>query len=213
MARVVHDTAALLDAAVGLLVSGSVADITMAGLIRAAGVSSGSVYHRFPDRAALLGAVWNRAVEGYHAGAYALFDGDPRTAATQLARYTVAWCAANPGEAQVLLAGPTAFLPLEWPAALQQSREAEQARWDTHLRHLLRDLRTTTGRDMAELLLLVVDLPYAAVRRYLSTRSTIPADLPATVAGILDASLAPDRHRRNGARGSADRGGAGRGKA
>src|SRR6187399_2013046 len=168
MPRLVHDTSAILDAAVRLLAAGSADAITVASVIREAGVSSGSVYHRFPNRAALLAAVWNRAVEHFHTELYPLFADEPVAAAAALGRRTVAWCRANPADARVMLAGLGSFEPAAWPAESRSRREADQARWEQHVRRLVTDLKAVTGRATAEILLIVVDLPYAAVRRYLS---------------------------------------------
>jgi AcrR family transcriptional regulator len=149
----------------------------IASVIREAGVPSGSVYHRFPNRAALLAAVWNRAVQRFHDELYPLFADEPVTAAATLGRRTVSWCRANPADARVLLAGLASFEPAAWPAENQTWREADQARWEQHLRTLVTGLKTMTGLRTAEILLIVVDLPYAAVRRYLSTNREIPAAL------------------------------------
>ncbi|MBP2478650.1 AcrR family transcriptional regulator [Crossiella equi] len=189
MPRLVHDTSAILDAAVRLLAAGSVDAITVAGVIREAGVSSGSVYHRFPNRAALLAAVWNRAVLGFHDELYGLFAGEPVAAAAALGRRTVSWCRANPADARVLLAGLGAFEPAAWPEADRRAREADQARWDQHVRRLVTDLKAATGRGTAEVLLVVVDLPYAAVRRYLSVGRDIPASLAEVVERLVRTTL------------------------
>ncbi|BCJ50278.1 putative transcriptional regulator, TetR [Actinoplanes sp. NBRC 14428] len=190
MPRLVHDTSAILDAAVRLLVAGSADAITIAGVIREAGVSSGSVYHRFPTRAALLAAVWNRAVEGFHAELEEHFAGEPVAAAAALGRHTVAWCRAHPADARVLLAGLGAFEPTSWSPESRERREAGQARWDRHVRRLLAGLRAETGRETAELLLVVIDVPYAAVRRYLSAGRDIPANLGDIVERLIRAQLA-----------------------
>src|SRR3954447_17393908 len=115
MTRPVHDTSAILDAAARLLVAGSADAITIAGVIREAGGSSGSVYHRFPNRAALLAAVWNRTVQRFHAELSKLFDGEPVAAAADLGAGTVSWCRANPADARVLLAGLGSFEPAALP--------------------------------------------------------------------------------------------------
>jgi len=182
MPRLVHDTSAILDAAVRLLAAGSADAITIAGVIREAGVSSGSVYHRFPNRAALLAAVWNRAVQGFHDELYPLFAGEPVAAAAALGSRTVSWCRANPADARVLLAGLDSFDPASWPAESRRLRDADQGRWDQHIRRLVTDLKAATGCRTAEILLVVVDLPYAAVRRYLG----IDREIPATLEGIVE---------------------------
>ncbi len=197
-----YDASAILDVATQILGrTGSVADVTMAAVIREANVPSGSVYHRFADRGALLGALYIRAVGRFHAGAYPYFADDPRRAAGLLARYTVEWCAQNPGDAQVLLLGRKQFAPERWSAEQLNAYEAEQSQWDQHLRALIRALRSDSGHKTATLLLLVVDLPYAAVRRYLASGEAVPAYLGSVVEGIVTTSLArvssepPDRAR------------------
>jgi AcrR family transcriptional regulator len=189
MPRLVHDTSAILDAAVRLLAAGNPEAITIAGVIRESGVSSGSVYHRFPNRAALLAAVWNRAVTAFHAEMYELFAQDPVAAAAALGGRTVAWCRANPADARVLLAGLGAFEPDAWPDDSRRRREDDQSRWDQHLRRLLTGLKAATGRGTPELLLIVVDLPYAAVRRYLSAGRDIPASLGGVVERLVRSTL------------------------
>lgn len=189
MSRLVHDTSAILDAAVRLLAAGSADAITIASVIREAGVSSGSVYHRFPNRAALLAAVWNRAVERFHTEMYQLFADEPVAAAAALGRRTVSWCRANPAEARVLLAGLGSFEPAAWPAESRNWREADQTRWDQQIRRLVTDLKTVTGCRTAEILLIVVDLPYAAVRRYLGAGREIPATLEDIVERLIRSML------------------------
>ena len=189
MPRLVHDTSAILDAAARLLTAGSADAITIASVIREAGVSSGSLYHRFPNRAALLAAVWNRAVSSFHTELYPLFADEPVAAATALGRRTVSWCRANPAHARVLLAGLGSFEPAAWPAEDRSWREADQARWDQHLRRLMTGLKTATGLQTAEILLIVVDLPYAAVRRYLSTNRDIPETLDDIVERLIRSQL------------------------
>ncbi|SDF43552.1 transcriptional regulator, TetR family [Lentzea fradiae] len=192
MPRLVHDTSAMLDAAVRLLAAtGSADGITVAGVIREAGVSSGSVYHRFPTRAALLAAVWNRAAESFHAELYDLFSGEPVAAAATLGSRTVSWCRAQPENARVLLAGLGSFEPASWPEESRTRREAEQARWDEHVRGLVTGLKRVTGRSTAEILLVAVDLPYAAVRRYLSAGREIPASLDGIVEHLIRSQLTP----------------------
>lgn len=189
MPRAVHDTSVILDAATRLLAAGSADAITIAGVIREAGVSSGSVYHRFPNRAALLAAVWNRAVGRFHAELDELFDGEPVAAAAALGSRTVSWCRANPADARVLLAGLGTFEPAAWPAESRNRRETDQAHWDQRVRRLVTDLKTVTGHRTAEILLLVVDLPYAAVRRYLGGDREIPAALEDIVGHLIRSQL------------------------
>ncbi|MEV0894224.1 TetR/AcrR family transcriptional regulator [Promicromonospora sp. NPDC050262] len=189
MARPTHDTSTILDAAGRILGEGGPAKVTMAAVIREAGVPSGSLYYRFPDRPALLAALWNGAIESYHRDAYPLFEGDPVEAAAALAAYTVRWCQAEPAHAHALLAGRARFEAEAWPEAARDTEATESARWNDAIRGLTRRVRAETSVSTTELLLVVVDLPYAAVRRYLSAGKPIPADLADVVAGIVRTSL------------------------
>lgn len=189
MPRSTHDTSAILDAAVRILGTSGTGAVTMAAVIREAGIPSGSLYYRFPDRPALLAALWNRAIASYHSGAYPLFDGDPVEAAAALGAYTVRWCDAEPHHAHVLLAGRSRFEPEGWPADARTTEARESARWDEAIRGLTRRLRSQTSASTAEILLVAVDLPYAAVRRYLSGGRPVPPDLADVVAGLIRTSL------------------------
>ena len=106
-----------------------------------------------------------------------------------LAAYTVRWCEAEPAHAHALLAGRTRFEPDAWPEAARDAEATEGARWNEAIRGLTRRVRGETSVSMTELLLVVVDLPYAAVRRYLSGGRPIPGDLADVVAGIVRTSL------------------------
>ncbi|HYT74485.1 MAG TPA: TetR/AcrR family transcriptional regulator [Vicinamibacterales bacterium] len=182
MARFVYDTAAILDAAARLLATHGPVGVTMSGVIRESGAPSGSVYHRFADRPSLLAALWNRAVGRLHRDAYVLFDqDDPVEAAAAITRHVVRWCQGSPLDAQVLLAGVHHFAPQSWPAAATEERAAETARWDAAIRGLIRSLRAETGLSTATIVLTVVDLPYAAVRRYLTADRPIPTELDVQV--------------------------------
>ncbi|MGV9799123.1 TetR/AcrR family transcriptional regulator [Mycobacterium sp. NPDC003449] len=189
MARKLHDTDGILDAAARLLESGGIGAVTMVGVIREADVPSGSVYHRFPDRPALLAALWNRTIDRYHGPAYPLFENDPVDAAVALAGFTVEWCQAHPGDAAVLMTGCAQFDIQAWPVEARTNRDAENERWDNAIRGLVRRLKACTNLSGMEIALVVVDLPYAAVRRFLSSGVDIPGTLAKSVAGIVRQSL------------------------
>ena len=133
----------LLDAAAALLAADGPAAVTMSAVARAAGAPSGSMYHRFPTRAALCGELWMRTEERFQAG----FDrrtvgvGDPRTRCVAAARFTVQWCRDHPVEAQVLLAGADALCLAEWPDHLTRPAPALHRK----LRRLLAGLPADAG--------------------------------------------------------------------
>jgi len=174
------DAEHLLDAAVRLVAAGGPAGVTMAAVAREAGAPSGSVYHRFPSRGALLAALWLRTVADFQAGFLAMLrDAEPASAA----RHVVAWSRAYPERARVLLHGMAAFSPDEWPADERQ-RAADA---DRGVRAALRSL----GHPSAEqVVVALVDIPYAVVRRHLLAGAPIPVDAERMVEAAARAVLA-----------------------
>jgi AcrR family transcriptional regulator len=173
----------LLDAAAALLAADGPSAVTMSAVARATGAPSGSMYHRFPTRAALCGELWMRTEERFQAGFAAAVSAseDPQARCVAGARYTVAWCRDHPSEAQVLLAGADALFAGDWPDELT----ARRRRLHRELRRLLAGLHADADRVNAA----VVDIPYAVVRRHLRARRAIPASADAIVADCARALI------------------------
>ena len=165
----------LLDAAAALLAADGPAAVTMSAVARATGAPSGSMYHRFPTRAALCGELWIRTEERFHAGFTAALStsDEPQTRCVAAARYTVQWCREHPAEAQVLLTGADALGAADWPDEMTSRRK----RLHRALRRTLAGLAADRDRVNAA----VIDIPYAVVRRHLIARQAIPASADAIV--------------------------------
>jgi AcrR family transcriptional regulator len=173
----------LLDAAAQVLADQGPAAVTMSAVARAVGAPSGSMYHRFPTRAALCGELWMRTEERFHAGFGEALSaaGDPQARCVDAARFTVQWCRDNPDEAQVLLAGADALGAAEWPEPLT----ARRRRLHRKLRGLLAGLPADADRVNAA----VIDIPYAVVRRHLLAGQKIPPSAEAVVADCARALI------------------------
>lgn len=174
-----HDADRLLDAAAELLAGGGTAAVTMSGVAKAAGAPSGSVYHRFPDRPALLAALWLRALRGFHDELLtALSPGEPREAIRRSAHTSLDWARRNPLDARVLLVGARELDEQNW----SEEARTETARANAALLDALNvviDEGGDTAPDAADrALLAVVDLPYAMIKRYLSAGQSIPEYAP-----------------------------------
>jgi AcrR family transcriptional regulator len=158
------DTDLLLDVALGLAAAGGPEAVTMAGVAEGAGAPSGSVYHRFADRPALLAALWNRTVGAFQDDLLSALASGGAPAA---ARHVVAFCRAHPREAAVLLHGAAAFGAADWPSRPRAVAAAREEALTTALRTLATDLglRGVEGRE--RVVLAVVDVPYAIARRHL----------------------------------------------
>jgi AcrR family transcriptional regulator len=159
----------LLDAAAALLAADGPAAVTMSAVARAANAPSGSMYHRFPTRAALCGELWIRTEERFHAGMRAALatSQEPQTRCVAAARFTVQWCRDHPVEAQVLLTGADALGEADWPVEMTSRRK----RLHSTLRRMLAGMPSDLDRVNAA----VIDIPYAVVRRHLVARRAIPA--------------------------------------
>ncbi|MGW1738436.1 hypothetical protein ACWCPQ_06445 [Nocardia sp. NPDC001965] len=121
-----------------------------------------------------------------HRDAYILFEqDDPVAAAAAVTGHIVRWCRSTPLDAQVLLAGVRLFAPESWPAAAAEERATETARWAAAIRRLVHSLRDETGLSTATIVLTVIDLPYAAVRRYLTADRPIPTELDLQVPAMV----------------------------
>ncbi len=197
----VHDVDTLLDAAEQLLAEGGDQAVTVRALAQRTGASSGSLYHAFGSRNALLGRMWLRAARRFLAlqreavdRRLGAADADPREAAIAA---TVA-AASTP----TLLARTA---PHSAAVLLGQRREAILAEGglpdelSSDLRALDRDL-VAIMRTLADALfgrhdrqavdtvaVCVVDLPTALLRSRHERRIDALAALEAAVRGVIAA--------------------------
>ncbi|WP_330238578.1 TetR/AcrR family transcriptional regulator [Streptomyces sp. NBC_00525] len=186
----------LLDAAVPLGAAAGPAGITMSALARATGAPSGSVYHRFPGRDALLAEVWLRTVERFQEGWFAAMDSgaDARRAGRAAARHVVAWSRAHPQEAALLLYGAEDFGRSGWSG----EHRARADRGDRRVRAALAALAAGLGADgpgtdgpadRERIALALIDLPLSVVRRPLRAGQPLPAHAERLAEECADALL------------------------
>ncbi|MFE5328146.1 TetR/AcrR family transcriptional regulator [Embleya sp. NPDC056575] len=171
-----YDETDLLEAAVHVAAAHGPAAVTMAAVARACGAPSGSVYHRFPQRAVLLAELWLRTVGEFHEGYFAALAShpEPHDAVGAAARHVVAWSRANPERAAVLLYGAGAFGREEWPERHARRLGDANRRVREVLSELAVRLDATTAADFERVVLAVVDLPLALVRRHLRNGTALP---------------------------------------
>jgi AcrR family transcriptional regulator len=179
----------LLDAALALFAEGGLHAVTMAGAARAVGAPSGSLYHRFAGRPALVASLWLRAVDRFQDGYLdALSCPDPVLAAHQAAGQVLRWVREHPVEALLLLThGPDDVIGPDTPVELVARHEAGRERLDDALARLGRSFLGEVSPTRLRFAL--IDLPYAAVRPYLHQGQPIPTEIDELIAETLDAVL------------------------
>ncbi|MGW7271816.1 TetR family transcriptional regulator [Streptomyces sp. NPDC054864] len=167
----------LLDAAVRRAAAAGPTGVTMSAVAKEVGAPSGSVYHRFAGRTALLAEVWLRTVERFQEGYLATLeaDADAQRAGAAAARQVVAWARAHPEEAALLLHGAEDFGRSEWPEELIRRADRGNQRVYTALASVAAALGAEGPQATEGVTLAVVDLPLALVRRHLRAGKPLPA--------------------------------------
>lgn len=150
----------MLDAARELVLRGGPAAASARAVATAIGAPSGSVYHRFPRRDDLVAATWLRAQDRFLAGYLDTLAGSGPEAAVGV----LTWSGANPDDAAVLLRyGLRDLVRREVSAGLSEHANANQRRLETAIARFA----GAVERPVSDVLLAVVDLPYAVTRRIL----------------------------------------------
>ncbi|WP_329386653.1 TetR/AcrR family transcriptional regulator [Streptomyces sp. NBC_01351] len=170
------DNDQILDAAVRLAATAGPGGVSMSAVAQAIGAPSGSVYHRFSGRPALLAEVWLRTVERFQEGYFDALrsDPDPRRAARAAARHVVSWSRAHPEEASLLLYGAEEFGRSGWSEEHRERADAGNRRVFASLGELATALGAAGALDRDRVVLAVVELPLTVVRRHLRAGDTMP---------------------------------------
>lgn len=162
-----YDNDMVLDAALAVLQRDGMRALSASRVCEELGAPSGSLYHRFASRDALLAELWLRCAERFQAGYFVALStpGDPRDAAHAAVRWFIERARTEPGETRVLMSYRREDLSDgDWPATVQVRARAlatvhKQARNDYAAR-----LRWPGGKvDVARLEYALLGLPYAAV--------------------------------------------------
>lgn len=173
----------LLDAALALVAAHGPGAATIAAISATTGAPVGSIYHRFASRELLMARLWIRTVGPFQRGfVQALTDEDPDRASVRAIEFVLGWADERPAEMRVLVLHRREDLAARWPEELGQ----ELARFRRELDDALRaHARARYGADdpeaMARVAFALVDIPYAAVRRYVR----VGGGLPPAVADIV----------------------------
>ena len=165
-----------IDAAVVLVAEGGPGAATMQAIARRVGAPTGSIYHRFESRSAILGAAWNA---GYGSLAAVLVPLLQAGRAREAALALLPWVAEDRNRARfLLLHEPVAlFEDAPPPEPLRQEMQRLEDGMDQAFRACV--ARSGGGalrdEDLARARFLVFDGPIAILRPHLLAQGAVPA--------------------------------------
>lgn len=183
-----YSTEQILDAVLQVLRGRRPDEVSITAVGEVLGAPSGSIYHRFESRDALVASAWLRAGESFSAElAQALAAVDALDGARAAIRYQLEWAKRRPVEAGLFLLYDRSELTKGgWPADL--ARRAERIANET-TDTLRRFAARVPGASYARIRFSVLDLPQAAIRRAASTGSAIDSEaqrlIEDALAGLL----------------------------
>ncbi len=173
MGRPKYDDRDFLDAALAIAAERGPLAVTVGSIAVSLKAPTGSFYHRFASRDALLGELWLRTVLDFHRGIIAALDaGDGLRAAL----HTPAWVREHSDEARLLLLyHRDDFVQGEWPAGLRD-RVAEQTKeGEAGIARFARLVFDRDGPDETRRAqFLLAELPVGVVRQHLRRREPPP---------------------------------------
>lgn len=164
-----------IDATTALVAEGGPVAATMQAIARRVGAPTGSIYHRFESRSAVLGKAWNRAYASF-VGALAplLRKGRPCEAALAI----LPWSRENERRARFLLLNEpvTLFEDIPPPAPLREELERLEDEFDGAFRACVAACADGAVRDeeLARAKFLILDAPIAILRPHLMRGTPLP---------------------------------------
>jgi len=196
MVRAVFDRADFLDAALAVAAERGLSAVTVSAITARLKAPTGSFYHRFVSRNALLGALWLRTVLDFQVGVTAALDANDGLRA---ALHTPKWARDHMDAARLLLLyDRDDFVQGDWPEELRERVAEMTARMEAGASRRARVVFGHDGPEEAQLAqFLIASLPVAAVRQYLVRREAPPPYVDRLV-GVTYAAVVSDYRGRHG---------------
>jgi AcrR family transcriptional regulator len=184
----------IMDAAAALIAEQGIGRTTVSAIGQRLGAPTGSIYHRFESRDLLLARLWIRTVRRAQEGFLeALSNDDLEAAARDAALHMLRWSREHPAEAALLLLYRREDLADRWPRELGEDVTTLNDKIRAAVREFVRRRfgRVTQARLQIAAFALI-DVPYAACRRYLLAGSVPPSLLDEVVAHMCACTLFGD---------------------
>lgn len=165
-----------IDAAIALVADGGPSAATMQAIARRVGAPTGSIYHRFESRSAILAEAWNASYGSLARVLVPLLQaGRPREAALAL----IPWAGEDRQRARFLLLHEPVALFEDAPPPEASRREMEQLEGEMDQAFRACIARCSDGpvrdEDLARAKFLIFDAPIAILRPHLLAAGPIPA--------------------------------------
>jgi AcrR family transcriptional regulator len=173
MGHPAFDNSDFLGAALALVGEGGPSAVTVAAISSRLKAPTGSFYHRFASRDALLAELWFNTVLAFQDGiAVALDAGDGIGAAL----HTPGWVRQHLDEGRLLLLyHRDDFVHGDWPQAFRDRLAEQGRRGEERLRKLARDTFGRAGpAEVRRAQFVLSEVPVAAVRQHLLRREPPP---------------------------------------
>lgn len=183
----------LIDAAVRVCVQNGPGALTIGAVARMAGAPTGSIYHRFASREDLLAETWVATMAAFQPGFIAALRQRSEPPGLEAALFSVQWARSNPDAARLLvLYRRQDFVNGELPERLREAA----GQLATELGHAISEFAASAFGDQGlaakqRATFLVLDLPDAAMRRYLAAGISPPQDVDKLVAEAVTAISTP----------------------
>jgi AcrR family transcriptional regulator len=163
-----------IDAALDIVAEGGPGAVTISTVAGRINAPVGSVYHRFTSRDEILAELWLRIVDSFQQGFLkALEEGDGLKAAL----HTPRWVRDNPNEGGILLLYRREELisSHEWPEAVRDRALGLARELDRGIVEFVkRRFGRVTKHALRKTTFVLIDIPYAAVRRHLQAGENPP---------------------------------------
>jgi len=187
-----HSEHRILEAAATIAAAHGPSAATVTAIAKALKAPSGSIYHRFNSRDDLLGRLWLAKAAVFQDGwADALRHPDPRQAGLDAALSMPRTVRDDfEGARIMLLHRREDFLSGPWPASMKGEAERLAAQVTDGLADITRRLFGANTKQMREIATFsILDVPVAAVRRFVEAGEPPPRSIDALIASAYAAVI------------------------
>ena len=188
----IFDSDAIVTATIEVAATHGPAAASIARIAKVLGAPTGSIYHRFSSRGALLAEVWLRTAEDFQTGIGAVLqDDEVYPAGIKAACFTAHWTRKYPERARILLLHRREdFIDGDWPDALSTRAVALKQAMTSGLKaYTSRLTGNATERNIRIISYALAQAPLAAVKPYVQANKKPPKVVDDIIKVTFEASI------------------------